>query len=251
MSDMKVFVISLKEAQSRRAAMRAQIEALGLGFEFFDAVDGRGFDVPSHPAYDAWRRRAFFGKDMTGGEIGCLLSHRGIYEKMVAENIEKAVVLEDDAILYPDFARVVEALARGGHSFDLVRFLGSEKVAKLRQRIIAPVTGEYTLNRICTTPGGAHAYMITLEGAKKMLARMGRNYLPVDTLMGHVWVTGMKAYIVQPGVALHDLAQESYIGDARFDKKGAKVRPFYYPLTRGVFKVYEGVMKRVSYGFGK
>lgn len=247
MIDYTAYVISLPEAAQRRDFMRAQLEKLGIAFDFFDAVDGRKFNVPNHPVYAKYRRRAFFGKDLTGGELGCLLSHRKIYERMVEHGIERAVVFEDDAILHEDLPRVIEALLRHTDKFDLVRFLGSEKVAKLEQKIVMPITGEYTLNRLCSTPGGAHAYLITLAGAKKLLAKMQRNYLPVDILMGHVWVTGVRGYIVQPGVAVHDLAQVSFIGDARFDKKGDDVKPFYYPLTRMIFKVYEGVAKRLSY----
>lgn len=249
MNDYKAFVISLPEAAQRREFMKAQLEKLGIAFDFFDAVDGRGFDVPNYPAYAKFRRRAFFGKDLTGGEIGCLLSHREIYERMVEQGIKRAVVFEDDAILHEDLPRVIEALLRHTDKFDLVRFLGSEKVARLEQKIVMPITGEYTLNRLCSTPGGAHAYLITLDGAKKLLAQMRCNYLPVDTLMGHVWVTGVRGFIVQPGVAVHDLAQESFIGDARFDKRGDSVKPFYYPLTRMLFKMYEGAAKRISYVF--
>lgn len=249
MSTIPIYVISLKGAQERRAFMSEQLDTLGLPFRFYDAVDGRGWDVPAHLSYDKAKRRAFFGKDLSGGEMGCLLSHRAIYEKMLREGTPEVLVLEDDAILHADLPKVLGALERMGEPYDLIRFLGSDKVAKLEQKIVAPITGQYTLNRLCTTPGGAHAYIITQAGAQKLLKHMQRNFLPVDTLMGHVWMTGIKGYIVQPGLAVHDLARESFIGDARFDKKGAGVKPWYYPLSRALFKAYEGIAKRVSYVF--
>lgn len=247
MKQFPAFVISLPEAHARRQAMKVQLDRLGIEFSFFDAVDGRGFDVPSHPAYDAVRRRAFFGRDMTGGEIGCLLSHRGLYKKIVEEGLDAAVIFEDDAMLHDDLPKVLAALASCKVPYDLLRFLGSEKVALSPQKIIAPVTQGYTLNRLCTTPGGAHAYLITQEGTRKMLRQMQKNYLPVDTLMGHVWKTGIRAFIIQPGIALHDLDQPSFIGDARFDKKSDAVKPWYYPASRALFKAYEGAMKRIAF----
>ncbi len=79
---MKTFVISLPEATGRQEHMRQQLSAQGISdFEFFTAVDGRAFDVPTHPVYNAAKRRLFFGRDLKGGELGVLLSHKAIYEK--------------------------------------------------------------------------------------------------------------------------------------------------------------------------
>lgn len=246
---MKTFVISLTEAKERQAHITKMMAARGLGFEFFTAVDGRGFDVPTHPAYDVIKRRLYFGRDLKGGELGVLLSHRGIYQKMVDEKIEIALVLEDDVELYPDAPQVIEALEDGPRDFELVRFLGSKKVAKLQQYSKRTVLDSYSLNRLCTTPGGAHAYVITLSGAQKMLAATRENFLPIDTLMGHCWSTGVDAYIIQPGLSKQDADQPQYIGEARFDKSVALNgwMKLAFPLTRSWFKLCEGAMKRIYY----
>ena len=246
---MKIFIITLPEAKGRQDHMRAQMKAQGLAFEFFDAVDGRNFDVPSHPVYNATLRRLFFGRDMKGGEIGVLLSHKAIYQKMIDEGIEKALVFEDDAILEPNFAIVAQALVNTQSNYDLVRFLGSEKVSKLEQKIVQPLWGVYTMNKLRTAPGGAFAYSVTLQGARKMLNVLDKVYLPIDTLMGHGWLNNMQNYIVQPGLANQDLSQEQFIGDARFDKQVALEgwMRFIFPLTRAGFKLYEAIMKQIWY----
>lgn len=240
--DIPVFVISLPEAKARRESMSRRLHELGIPFRFFDAIDGRGFDMDIHPSYNGRKRRRYFGKDLTGGEMGCLLSHRSIYERIVRDGISEALIFEDDVIIDDEFPVVVSALLKQRLPYELVRFLGSEKVARLRQRAVHSITGVYTLNRLCTTPGGAHAYLIRLEGARKLVRHTQKNWLPIDTLMGHVWQTGVDAYIVQPGIARHNLALESYIGETRFDKKQ---KP--NPVNRAVFKIGEGLMKRLSY----
>lgn len=249
---MKTFVISLPEAKERQAHMTDVMAGCGpdgLAFEFFEAIDGREFDVANHPQHNTFKRRLYFGRDLRGGELGVLLSHRAIYQKMIAENIAMAFVLEDDVTLHEDCYRILKALENGPQDFDLVRFLGSAKVARLQQYPKRVIDGDYTLNRLCTTPGGAHAYVITKAGAAKMLKCLNRSYLPIDTLMGHVWTTGLKAYIVQPGLSLPDETQPQYIGTARFDKtiKLKGILRFVYPLGRAWFKITEGVLKRVFY----
>lgn len=48
--------------------------------------------------------------DLTPGQIGCALSHVSAYREMVNGKIEKAVIVEDDAILPPDFDSIVSTI---------------------------------------------------------------------------------------------------------------------------------------------
>ncbi len=247
---MKTFIITLPEATARQEHMRKQLGAQGIrDFDFFNAVDGRRFDVPNHPIYNKTLRRIFFGRDLKGAELGVLLSHKGIYQKMVAENIETALIFEDDADLQSDFKTVLDALINGEKDYDLVRFLGSKKVSRLQQYTKRSIVGEYTLNALRTAPGGAFAYIITQQGAQKMLKILSRIYLPIDTLMGHNWKNNLRAYIVQPGLAEQDTSQEQYIGTERFKKtldiKG--IMRLIFPISRAAFKASEGLMKALWY----
>src|ERR1700722_9368909 len=104
-----VFVINLKRSQDRRAEMTRRLDALGIPHEFFEAVEGGTLDLRNLPAYDSARRRLLFGRDLRPGEVGCLLSHRGVYQRIVENGIEKSLVLEDDVFLSRDFPQVVRA----------------------------------------------------------------------------------------------------------------------------------------------
>lgn len=246
---LRVLVITLPDAQERREQIRQLLTALGLPFEFFPGVDGRAFDVAAHPAYDSARRRRAFGRDLTSGEIGCLLSHRAVYEKMLAESLDEVLVLEDDVLLGPDFLRVLAALRDCPVPYDMVRFLGAPKIARLPQRHVYHLVGNYWLSRLATTPGGAYAYLIRLQGAKKLLPFLQRNWLPVDTLMGRSWEHGLQWFAVQPSPCDYDRRFDSAIGDARFDKALALrgVERLTFPLTRALHKLSEAIGKRSFY----
>ncbi|MEM7679906.1 MAG: glycosyltransferase family 25 protein [Pseudomonadota bacterium] len=246
---MKTFVISLKEARERQDNIQTMMDGLGLPFEFFEAVDGREFDVAQHEAHNTTLRRLFFGRDMKGGEIGILLSHRSIYEKMIEEKIDIALVLEDDVRLHEDAPEVLKVLENGPRDFELIRFLGSKKVMGSTQKTKRNVLGEYNLNRLLTSPGGAHAYVVTLSGAKKLYKASARNHLPIDTLMGHSWRTGVENLIIKPGLSYQDAEMPQYIGEARFNKSdlaGGWTRALF-PVTRAWFKFSESIMKRLYY----
>ena len=229
--------------------MRRQLAALGLDFAFVEGVDGRGFDVAAHPAYDAPRRRRAFGRDMTGGELGCLLSHRSVYEAMVAEDLDPVLVLEDDAVLGADFPAVLASILRLPRPFDLVRFIGHPKIERQRQRRLCDLDRGHRLVRLEGTPGGAYAYLIRRSGAEKLLPALQRNWLPVDVMMGRSWQHGLDWAAVQPAVAYIDHALGSHIGDQRFDKtlaKGAAALPGHR-LRRARHTLSESLYKRLAY----
>ncbi len=244
--DLKILVINLARSSERRAGMRRQLEALGVDFEFVAAVDGRDFDVQAHPAYDSPRRRRAFGRDLNGGELGCLLSHRAIFQRMVDEGLEQVLVLEDDVVLGADFLAVMPSILAAAEHYDIVRFLSASKIARLRQRRVLPLAKGYSLARLETTPGGAYAYLIRRRAAERLLPLMQRNWLPVDTLMGRAWEHGLNWLIVWPALADYDRNIDPDISFARY-YKGAQLRgaeKLRYRLTRAWFKIAETVGKR-------
>jgi glycosyl transferase family 25 len=244
-----IFVINLTEDEERRDTMRTRLNSTGVNYAFFEAINGRGFDMTLHPLYDRAKRRACFGRDMIPGELGCLLSHRAIFEKMDRENIHAAVILEDDVIFEPEFKEVLMALMKCPIAWDVIRFVGSEKIYKRGCRKIVPLVGKYWMARLPTTPGGAHGYLLTLKAARVMLRHMQKNWMPIDTLQGRSWETGLETLVVYPAPLHIDQSALTTIGDARFDKTVTLEgwRKTIFPLTRGWFKLNETVGKKWIY----
>jgi glycosyl transferase family 25 len=247
--DIPVCVISLAESTGRRNRIENILSQLDIDFEFFDAIDGRAFDVLNHPLYDERKRLAQYGRHLNGGEIGCLLSHKAIYQKMVEDNIDKALILEDDVILRDDFVPVLQKILKLDIDYDAVRFLGSPKLERIKARHVCHIDGPYNLVRHTGLPGGTHATLMTKTGAEKMLKHLDKTAYPIDALMGRSWLTGLNWYTVRPGLAAQDLSFDSAIGDDRFlpDLDVTGISEILYPLTRGWFKLSENIGKKVWY----
>lgn len=244
-----VFIISLPESTERRTRITTIFDNLGIDFNFIDAVDGRGFDVPQHPLYNASKRLACFGKHLTGGDLGCILSHKKIYQNMIDNNIDRALIFEDDILLRNDFFPVLKKILTITVPFDMVRFFGSPKLERLKFRHVYKLTDTHYLDRHNGMPGGSHATLMTLNGAKKILKHLDHIYLPIDAILGRSWLTKCNWYTVRPGVAAQDRSLESSIGDSRFDnKKDIKgLTKTLYPLTRAWFKFTETCCKKYWY----
>jgi len=240
-----VFVISLKDEQARREVIATHLKQHGFDFQFFDAIDGRQMNVLAHPEYDGKRRRAAHGRDLKPGELGCSLSHRAAYREILRQNLDYALLLEDDARLEENTKEVLGALLAKDFNFDIVRLLGSPKVAKGKHRKIIPLYKDFWLVRLRTAPGGAHATLISRKGAEKLLKATENFAFPIDTVLGRGWETGIEAYSIQPGLAIQDLSFDSAIGDTRHDKTIALkgIAKLKFKITRLMFKLGEALGK--------
>jgi glycosyl transferase family 25 len=245
-----IFVINLKQSADRRVAMTARLEPLHVNYSFFEAVDGRLLDIGNLPSYAKTRRRIFYGRDLTPGEIGCLLSHKAIYQHMVDNDIERAIILEDDVFIDPAFAQVIRSILKAPLAWDIIRFLAQDKVQNIGRIVYSLSCKPYTLARIPATPGGAYGYMLTRKAAARLLQHMQKNILPVDILHGYVWKTGLETFLLRPSPVSADMVIESTIGyGQRFDKtlQLSDWQKAVYPFTRAWLKLSELVCKRAAY----
>ena len=89
---MKIFVISLNNSE-RRKSIKTQMKKLNLSFEFYDAVNGKELtqdEISSLCDNQALKNNPRW---LNRGAIGCSLSHLFVYQKIIDENIEKAIVM--------------------------------------------------------------------------------------------------------------------------------------------------------------
>lgn len=99
-SSMKVFVINLDKNVERMSSMKAQLDRFGLVYERFPAIYGKQLSKEDRKSkFSAIRSFFAMGRRLTDGEIGCALSHLGIYHKMCEEDIDIALILEDDILI--------------------------------------------------------------------------------------------------------------------------------------------------------
>lgn len=241
-------MINLKRSADRRAVMTERLDPLGLPYQFFEAVDGYALDTDSLPNYARKRRRLFFGRDLTQGEVGCLLSHRAVYQHMLNQNIESAIILEDDAILQKDFADVIRSVFSLPFKWDMVRFLDSEKVYR-KSRPVVPLFGRYALIRTMIASGGAYAYILTKDAARVLLEHTQASDAPIDMIHGYVWKTGLEVFAVNPSPVRPDHIIASTIGHVRFDKTSqlSGWEKAAHPFARFWLKTSELVGKRMTY----
>jgi glycosyl transferase, family 25 len=159
MGDIPVYVISLRDSEVRRRNMTERLGALGIPFQFVDAIDGRTQRLPD--VFDGARvvRDGFQAE----AEIACAMSHRLVHRIIVDGDSELALIFEDDADPSPDFSEAL-ALAKTLR-FDILKFEGG---AWGRRARIGTV-GKFAV--MAGTPSlGTAAYLIQRSAAARFCA---------------------------------------------------------------------------------
>ncbi|MEL3901409.1 MAG: glycosyltransferase family 25 protein [Treponema phagedenis] len=162
---MKVFIVNLKESIDRRQYMIEEMKKTNLQYEFFDAVNGK--DIKNiEEIYDKENAIKAYGRELKLGEIGCAMSHLLIYKKMIDENIEQALIFEDDIIIANDFNRVFSEILKIEN--DGIILLGQSDT-KLKTKIyFQSITRQYKLKKIFNSSYGAYGYIICKKAAEKI-----------------------------------------------------------------------------------
>jgi glycosyl transferase family 25 len=135
--------------KERQNNAKKQLEDLSNNFEFFFASK-KPNKIPS--SYIGWKRRFYFGKDLTLGEFGCFNSHKLVLEKIVTKKLPMALIFEDDFILLDGFKESINNLMKCSYKWELVRLLSKPKLNKRMKKSVAHFDGNYKLVRLATAP---------------------------------------------------------------------------------------------------
>lgn len=185
-------VISLPDADDRRAAVRENLRDLPFDWAFTEGCRG---DAPSALVADPARQADRFGRALTPAETGVFKSHL------------KALSAFDDPGA-PDWLMVMEDDVWCDTGFDmggLLAVLDARGIGycRLFARRWKPATevlrmGERQLLHLRTDPYGAQGYVIRREAAARFLARLDAIDRPVDDELGRFWENGLDIFMVFP-----------------------------------------------------
>ena len=177
---MKTFIISLKHETARRQYMENVLNTTNItDFSFIDAVYGmtdlHKYNFKVMPDWvDPIENRK-----INVNEIGCFLSHYSIWKQIIDNNIDVALILEDDCVFKDDFnTKFTEILQIDTTTYDYFT-LGRNKnndVYNLGPEIV--IENDYVIPKYSYN---AHSYLLTNAGAKILANDLALEYIiPVD-----------------------------------------------------------------------
>lgn len=195
--ELPIWVLNLERSKDRWYFMEEQLRRLNLKFEITRAVDGRNITENDLKHYSRKDAMKCAGRELSPGEIGCALSHARMWERIIAENLNEVLILEDDVIIGEMLIRILDCRHKFPADWEFMNFMTSAKQIPLDVSI-------YDIYRACRFEGyanGACAYLIDRAGAKKLLSHVYPIRWAADGLTGRTYITGLISYGVDPKVA--------------------------------------------------
>jgi GR25 family glycosyltransferase involved in LPS biosynthesis len=179
-----IYVLNLDRSTKRWETTSELMRDAGLKVHRLPAVDGRQLS-PEELLKESTRLATFL---QPRGVIGCFLSHRKFWQKVVDEGLESAIVFEDDVELVVDFKQKLEANLRKlraetakDQEFDVILLGAIGRVHPDADDAIGSlffshyIGGKRPLKHLTEyryqprRPAGTHAYMVSNKGARKLL----------------------------------------------------------------------------------
>lgn len=194
---MTVYLINLDQDQKRRLAAEAQLNRLAVPFQRIPAVYGKALPIEEQTAsVNRFRWWCAMGRPIELGELGCALSHKKIYEMMIAQALPVACILEDDVLLadaFPQQLTFVES--RIDPTQPQVVLLSNHTKAVGKNGTLQPARTD-----TCT-----EGYIITLPAARNLL----KYNFPLKTPCDH-WGRWVRYRIIQLYHAFPTVCTQDY-----------------------------------------
>jgi glycosyl transferase family 25 len=193
---MQIVVINLASQEARWLAASRQFRTLGMDVQRQEATAGDALTQAERAGlYSERLNERQYHKPLSPGEIGCYASHLAAWQRLLRSGDSSMAVFEDDIEIDPDLPRVLDAVSGLRLPFDIVKLIGrpNEKVRARR-----PLQGSRDLIAYRRVPSLTGAYVITAEGAGKLLAHRCPFGRPIDVDMRHWWECGLEVLGVHP-----------------------------------------------------
>lgn len=190
-----IFIINLKRRPDRKQLIETRLVNLGIkNYEFINAVDGKELPEDISDVYNK-ETSIKLHRELTRTEIACALSHIQIAKRIVEQKLDYAIILEDDAELTLDFKAFLRDFNLEKNIFDFLilgsfssnQFFNDNVKTSVSPYVLVEKQSIIYLDKIELNIGnvlahrtyypsqqldyvhGAHAYMMSYVGAKKLI----------------------------------------------------------------------------------
>ena len=187
-----IFVINLNGFTDRLERISRRLNGLGLNFERIPAVNGRSLSREEKQKIGSGRSRL----PLSDSEIAHYMSHLKALRIVADRGLPRAMILEDDAVFDDDFALWASSECPLPADVEILKFEGSGA----RDTIKIPIStyANRTIQFSYKPTGGAAAYLITLEGARKALKELDVTSAQLAHDLFAYWKFGFRVYEVAP-----------------------------------------------------
>lgn len=184
MPNHKLLLINLERSKKRLEKSAELLGVIGQDFERIGAVDGTQLrDKEVEQIYSFDDKDSYY-KRLNKGEIGCYLSHKKTWQKIVDERLDFAVILEDDFESCDQLKEAIRQIEKIEGEWDYIKLADHHRK---RSFASSKNAGQFVLGVFDKLPAGTMAQAVSFSGAKKLLKHSGKIKRPVDIAIQHAF----------------------------------------------------------------
>ena len=189
----KIYIINLERAKDRLNKVVNELKKLGgpfLNYNIFKAIDGKTIKddeinklLTLDAQYSYYINAFNYDQIRSKGEVGCYLSHLGVWKDMVKNNYNNVIILEDDVFTTLNKDQINKNLNLLPNDYDCAhlawfsRFEG--EYLKKSPNWVIPIENYKRFSMIY----GTYAYMLSNKGAKELIANAVPINMQVDSFI--------------------------------------------------------------------
>lgn len=227
---MNIVVISDKNNEARRQNATQEFKKYNVEFQFFDAV------MANRMSKEELDTKALKDTFLSPSEIGCALSHCGVYDEFLKSDEKSIMICEDDIYFtdyfnYDSLVQIKEFLEETDEP-RLVVLQKSIYHHKLIRSVGDNINLYSTRNAFCT-----HGYMINRAAAENIKKLQTPVKFEIDAYKFYYWLDACKLYCLDKDLILQisedivpSTVQKIWKSD-RKSKKDASYKLLYNQLS--------------------
>ncbi len=194
--ELPVFVINLPASTNRRRNIAGRLRTLGIEPRFVPAIDGRRLTGDELARISRRGHRPRIHRALLPTEIGCTLSHKAAIEAFAATGAPYGLILEDDANPCVDAVDRMREILAAAPDFDLYK-LGNQRTRDW-PGVVRYRSDHLVLAEVYALSVRAHAYIISRDGAARILPRIVPIGAPFDEFLRDGHLHNLRACEVWP-----------------------------------------------------
>lgn len=240
--------------------MNTILMRLGINYERVEAINGKLLPQEvkkeiTYP-YNHFDTRVRFTRELTDGEIGCFLSHRACWTKLVDSNENFALIMEDDIEISELATKYLLSSNWIPSSVDICQLscLEASQEGRIKDKTVYIDETISLVAPLYPIPLGSQCYLISKQAATKALSLSEKLPCPVDDFLFSPWFSMAKTFTIwrtAPTLVIPNQTLESTIGLRT--KKYVKKAPFLirHGLTRFIldWQIKQSLKQGVQFEF--
>jgi glycosyl transferase family 25 len=192
-----VMVINLEGAHERWQYMEKASQVLNTPIERVAAVDGRKLsDQEIRAVWQIDVNQQHYKKILTKPEMGCYLSHVACWQKIVDEDLDFALILEDDADIDASINDYIEQLSRSVTAWDYIEMSKGNATYGFEDAFV--LTKNLKCVKRLHLQTTTTAQLVSQAGARKLLKHALPLKRPVDVDLQHWYEFKLRCFSVDP-----------------------------------------------------